>query len=192
MAALDLRSWLVEEHGDVRSRVDRQVLGLVPPDRRGEQAGGGGSSIDGLLWHVARHQDLAVNAVVRGGDQVLDRWVDRLGAAAAGGGSGLAEAEARDVTTALDPEVLAGYVLDVFDTTGAWLQSADLGSFDEVPDAGATLRERGVTDDGFPWLHAMWADKPVAFFVRWEAIGHSLNHVGEMVSVRNRLGFSPF
>ena len=43
-----------------------------------------------------------------------------------------------------------------------------------------------------PWLYRMWEDKPVSWFVQWEAIGHRVNHVGEMVSVRNRLGLSPF
>ena len=43
-----------------------------------------------------------------------------------------------------------------------------------------------------PWLYSMWADQPTAFYVRWEATGHRLQHVGEMVSVRNRLGLSPF
>jgi hypothetical protein len=38
----------------------------------------------------------------------------------------------------------------------------------------------------------MWKDKPVGWFAQWEAIGHRLNHLGEMVSVRSRLGLSPF
>ena len=43
-----------------------------------------------------------------------------------------------------------------------------------------------------PWLYAMWSAKPASWFVQWEAIGHRVNHLGEMVSVRNRLGLSPF
>ena len=43
-----------------------------------------------------------------------------------------------------------------------------------------------------PWLYRMWAGKPTTWFVQWEAIGHRVNHLGEMVSVRNRLGLSPF
>jgi hypothetical protein len=188
----DLRTWLLEEHGDVRARIERQVLSLVPPERRRELADDGGSSIDALLWHVARHQDLAVNGVVRGSEQVVERWADRLGPQARSPGSGLEEAEQRDVTATLDPEVLAGYVLDVYDTTAAWLASVPLGSFENVPDSSAALAAVGVSHDAYPWLHAMWDGKTVAFHVRWEAIGHGLNHVGEMVAVRNRLGLSPF
>ena len=50
----------------------------------------------------------------------------------------------------------------------------------------------GVTREAVPWLHAMWQGKPGGWFVQWEAIGHVQGHVGEMVSVRNRLGLSPF
>ena len=32
-----------------------------------------------------------------------------------------------------------------------------------------------------PWLYRMWTDKPAAWFVQWEAIGHRVNHLGEMV-----------
>ena len=49
----------------------------------------------------------------------------------------------------------------------------------------------GVAYDDAPWLYAMWDGKPAAWFVRWELIGHAQGHVGEMVSVRDRLGFRP-
>jgi hypothetical protein len=32
----------------------------------------------------------------------------------------------------------------------------------------------------------------VAWLVQWPVIGHGNAHVGEMISVRNRLGYSPF
>jgi hypothetical protein len=38
----------------------------------------------------------------------------------------------------------------------------------------------------------MWAGQPVSFFVQWEVVGHRLNHLGEMIAVRGRLGLSPF
>ena len=49
-----------------------------------------------------------------------------------------------------------------------------------------------MTEAAVPWLYAMWRDKPGAWFVQWEAIGHVQGHVGEMISVRSRLGLSPF
>ena len=62
-----------------------------------------------------------------------------------------------------------------------------------MPDAAKGLGEiAGVDEAAVPWLYKMWDGKPASFFVSWEDIGHGLNHLGEMVSVRNRLGLSPF
>jgi hypothetical protein len=49
-----------------------------------------------------------------------------------------------------------------------------------------------VTVDAAPWLHQMWTDKPLWWFIQWETIGHRVNHLGEMISVRGRMGLSPF
>ena len=64
---MDLREWMLAQHADVTNRVTTQVLVRVPADRRDERPCDGSSSISWLLWHALRHQDVAVNAVVRGG-----------------------------------------------------------------------------------------------------------------------------
>ncbi len=61
-----------------------------------------------------------------------------------------------------------------------------------MPSSAAGLGAAGIAESKVPWLYSMWSDQPTAFYVRWEATGHRLQHVGEMVSVRNRLGLSPF
>jgi hypothetical protein len=62
-----------------------------------------------------------------------------------------------------------------------------------VPPTGTRIAElAGVTPEAVPWLHSMWTGKPNAWFLQWEAIGHRQGHLGEMVSVRSRLGLSPF
>ena len=72
----------------------------------------------------------------------------------------------------------------------ATLTADDLDQPDAVGPAG--LDRAGISDADVPWLHRLWDAKPTAWFVQWEAIGHRVNHLGEMVSVRNRLGLSPF
>ncbi len=54
------------------------------------------------------------------------------------------------------------------------------------------LRELGVPEDRFDWLYGMWRGKPASFFLSWQAVGHGYNHLGELVSIRNRMGLSPF
>ena len=71
--------------------------------------------------------------------------------------------------------------------------AVDVESFADCPPASERIAGvAAVTEGDVPWLHAMWTDKPVGWFAQWEAIGHRLNHLGEMVSVRSRLGLSPF
>src|SRR5207244_10582457 len=107
--------------------------------------------------------------------------------------SGLGEAEDPAVTTAVDLEALPAYADAVHDATATWLAGVDLAALADVPPAGARIAAlAGVEPDAVPWLHSMWAGKPASWFLQLEAIGHRQGHLGEMVSVRRRLGLSEF
>ncbi len=189
---MDLRDWILADHELLGTRLAGQVLDHVPPERQRELVDGGGSSITFLLWHLARHHDLAINGVVRGLDLVLEQWRARLGAHSLGPSAGLAEAEDRGITDQLDPEAVIAYQQAVATRTASWLSEVDLATLETVPDAGAALASAGIGEAELSWLYAMWEAKPVSFFVRWEDVGHGVTHVGEMVSIRNRMGLSPF
>ncbi|HEY4607706.1 MAG TPA: hypothetical protein VIH06_00835, partial [Ilumatobacteraceae bacterium] len=69
----------------------------------------------------------------------------------------------------------------------------DTAFLDTVPDTGRRLLDRAnLSIDEVGWLHRMWSDKPVWWMVQWPIIGHGHAHVGEAISVRNRMGLSPF
>jgi hypothetical protein len=187
-----VRDWMLADHADVRERFERGVAGRVPIERWGEHADGGGSSIAWLVLHHTYHQDLAINTAVRDRDPLLVTWRDELGLAGFGAGAGLPESEDTDVVDALDFAVLADYAAAVHSTTQAWMHDVATSALDTFTDAPRRIAGVGVSEQEVGWLHAMWEGKPVSWFVRWEAIGHGHTHVGEMVSVRNRLGLSPF
>jgi hypothetical protein len=183
LSGLDVRRWVADELGEIRQRLENQVLAIVPAERRFEQPGGG-NSIGYGLWHVAVHADFALHGVLQGKEPML----------AAGGlppGCGLAEAEDPLVAT-LDPSVIVCSLGDVLTETARWLVDADLSDLDRVVDSRAALAGAGVPEDSYGWLYRMWEGKPAAYFVRWELIGHVGNHVGEMIATRNRMGLSPF
>jgi hypothetical protein len=190
---VDLPSWIAAEHANVRDRIRQQVLGRVPLERRDERPDGS-SSIAWLLWHLTRHQDVAVHAVVLGGDDVLHRggWAARVGAAGFAPGTGLSEGDDRAAAAALDLEALDAYVDAVWDATAAWLASVSPADLDRVPDAPAALARLEVPDTDYDWLYRMWDGKPVAFHVQWETVGHGFNHLGEMVHLRNAMGLGGF
>ena len=187
---MDLRRWIDDELALVDDRVATQVLEHVPVERRSEPVEGG-SSITFLLWHVTRHHDLAINVALLGRTQVLEEHPG-VAQEQVPVWAGLPEAEDRDLAASLDPVAVANYHAAVIDSTRTWLAAADLGVLDLAIDGPAALARVGIGEGEFPWLHRMWGGKTGAFFVQWEAVGHELNHLGEMVAVRNRMGLSPF
>jgi hypothetical protein len=190
---MDLRTWITDEHEGLRTRFDHGIVANVPPARWRERGGDGGSSIAWLLLHTAWHEDLAIQSAVQGIEPLLHTWRPGLGLGAVAPWGGLGEAEDPAITATLDLEALGSYADAVHDATAQWLATADLTALEDVP-AGSE-RISGLADvskDDVPWLHAMWNAKPAAWFLQWEAIGHRQGHLGEMVSMRSRLGLSPF
>ncbi len=189
---MDLQKWIVTEHDGVRSRFVQSVRDVVPLERWTERPGGG-SSIAYLVYHVTSHQDIALASVVSGQAPLRADWAARLGLAGVPADRGLGETEVVELADAIALEHLDAYAEAVTERSRALLDALDLSALDDVPDSGKGLGElAGVAEDAAPWLFRMWAGKPTSFFVSWEDIGHGLNHLGEMVSVRNRMGLSPF
>jgi len=188
---MELRTWIISDLDSLGNRLANGILSVVPPERMTERVDGGGVAPVYMVWHTARHHDVAVNGVLRGATPVLDGWADRIGV---DGDTwrGLAEAEDLDLVPLLDPEAVNGYLLDVINSTRSWVVDGDLSVLDTTPDASAVLDDIGTPADRFDWLHGMWSGKPGLFYVAWEAIGHGYNHLGELTAARNRMGLSPF
>ena len=190
---VDLHQWMTTDLAGLRNRLVDSVLSLVPHDRWHEQADGGGTTLAGLVLHVARHQDLAVQTCIRDTAPLFEAHRDALGLADAPAHAAIAEAEDRTVTARVRPEALTAYAGAVFDSTAEWL--APLGSMvlDVVPNTPLRLTRRvGLTEETLPWLHGMWGGKPLWWLVQWPVIGHGNAHVGEAIGLRNRMGLSPF
>jgi hypothetical protein len=190
---MDLRTWITEDHAALWPRYADSIAGIVPTARWKEHADGGGSCIAQLLFHVSLHADMALHCVLQAQPPLVDTWRERLGLASIEPHRGLAESEDPGVVAAVAPAELHEYAAAVHSATAHWLRAADLAALDEVPDSSARLVSfGGVSVDAVPWLHRMWDGRPGSWFVQWECTGHILNHIGEMVSVRNRMGLSPF
>jgi DinB superfamily len=189
---VDLRRWIVDEHAAARTRFEQSIAAVVPIERWTDPAGDGGSSIAFLAFHAAYHEDLAVNAVLGARPTVLSARRDDLGLGAFDPATGLAESEPRELTAALELDALTAYLRAVHDGATADLAVLDTATLDTDASGPAGLVRAGIDERAVPWLYRMWDAKSGGWFVQWEAIGHRVNHLGEMVSVRNRLGLSPF
>lgn len=188
---VDLHSWIAADLDSLRNRLAGGVFSIIPAERMTERVDDGGIAPVYVAWHTARHHDLAVNGVLRRAPEVLDDWADRVGVTGETW-RGLAEAEDLELVPQLDPEAVGQYLLAVIEESAAWVTDADLAVLDATPDSSAALRRVGTPEDRFDWLYAMWAGKPGTFFLSWEAVGHGYNHLGELISIRNRMGLSPF
>jgi hypothetical protein len=191
---VDLRTWIGSDLAAVRQRFLGAVREHVPQDRWRERADGGGSSIAALLLHVTVHQDLATQTAL--GDRP-PLFADRSGGLGLPAGASplasLQEAEDPDTTGVLDLDALETYAAEVHETAARLVADLRADALDRVPPAGERLAALGgVPAEQAPWLYAMWGGKPAAWFVQWEIVGHTQGHVGEMVSVRDRLGYRPF
>jgi len=190
---VDLHQWMISDLASMRSKLFDSVVRLVPAARWHEQADGGGATLAGILLHIARHQDLAVNVVVRNHDPLFLAHREALGLADRSMAVGLSEAEDREATALIDTGALLHYITDVFDCTHAWLEPLGSMALDIEPNTGYRLAHRGQLDETeVPWLFSMWAGKELWWLVQWPVIGHGHAHTGEAISIRNRMGLSPF
>lgn len=188
---MELRSWILADLDSLSRRLQGGVLNLLPHDRRAERVDGGGVAPTYVLWHLARHHDVAVNRVLGQRAEVVEGWADRLGVVD-DLWRGLAEGEDADLVDQLDPAAVDGYLTATMAATRAWVETFDLAQLDHRPDTDRALAELGAPEDRFGWLYEMWRGQPASFFVSWEVLGHGYNHLGELTSIRNRMGLSPF
>lgn len=190
---MNLQQWIATDHAALVARLDYAITQRVAAELWAKSPPGNGSSLTWLLFHMTYHQDLALNTAIRNHPPLLSAHRAALGLAALSPAAGLAEHESREVTEALPRLALLAYVDQVNQATTEWISHLSAMALESVPNVAWRLEHKAlVSADEVPWLYAMWADKPVAWFVQWECIGHRHNHLGEMTSVRNRLGFSPF
>jgi hypothetical protein len=171
------------------SYADRAVEGLTAAELRC-MPGRNLNSIAWLLWHMARCEDAAVNAVVCERQQVLDdAWrrdlkVDRVDI-----GTGMTIAEVAELSATIDLEALLAYRLAVARQT----RDSLAGIHDDRMAAPAMtasqvrqLHEDGLFGPDAEWVGTFWATKPLLCFL-WLPTGHCYAHLGEAVTVRSQL-----
>jgi hypothetical protein len=129
---MNLQQWLIDTHDDLRRRLTGSVLDQVPAERWTEQADGGGSSITWIVFHLSRHQDLALTTVIRNHAPLYAAYADALGVAHPE--AGLTEREHQATSEAIDPTALVAYSNATFDATRHWLDRLSVMALDTVPD----------------------------------------------------------
>lgn len=148
------------------------------------------NSIAWLLWHTARSEDVAVNAVLRGVPEVYDAgdWAARVNAGRRATGTDDTPAEIRDLSARVDVAAVRAYRAAVGRETRAWVQAIDLATLDRDVTAAEVDRavERGDFGPGSAWVIDDWKrGRNAAAFLHWTTAGHNLLHAGEALALRD-------
>lgn len=178
---MDLRTWIADEAGGTRHRLQHQVLDLVPAELRHDHPGGG-NSINWGLFHISTHVELALSALL-GSSPLL--------APAPSAWGGLEESEP-DWSAELSSREVEEHTVASLDRVALYVAEVPLDRLDDLIDPRSVFTRVGVDLESYAWLARMWDEQRASFLVQWPLIGHVGNHLGELLSVRNRLGLSPF
>ena len=127
-------------HGDVPSSAS-MVMGATPDQMRVTRPGH--NSIAWLLWHIARGEDWAINAMLRGEPELWTRdgWMGRCGVEGLDWGPGMSQAEVDDLSHRIDIDALKEYYRAVAVNTRDFIETFDFERLDEPFDAKTRLAE---------------------------------------------------
>ena len=169
---------------------DAALLGLSDDQIR-LRPNEGQNSIAWLLWHMARSEDVAMNAIVAGRNQIIDEggWTGQLNIDARHVGAGMDDAEVSDFCNRVDVAALRSYRVAVGKRTREIAEAMTPDRWDEALDEGNLRRavEDGAIGENAGWVRDFWANRTNAWFFSL-VVGHNFLHIGEALSVRSQAG----
>lgn len=202
---MDLRSFLLDLHALAHTAKVSGLVGTMGekpvPDAAWARISeaqirvspDGHTSATWLLWHMARGEDLGVNALVRGVPEVFDRegWAARLGVGLRDVGTGMSHDEAARLSNRIDPGILKQYRDAVGQETRSWLTTADLSVLDRpIAEAGERVAASlDFVEQTMRWAESYFPDKTGGWFVMRLAIWHNFFHLGHAEHVMRSVGF---
>ena len=150
------------------------------------------NSVAWLMWHIARAEDIMVNAVLSGGVQVLDdAWLRRLAVTRRDFGIGMTKDEVTALTKAIDIAALREYRDAVGKRTREVVGNWKDGDWDG--DVQKDAMERAGTQGAFgektAQLTGAFAGRPRAMVLSGICLMHPAVHMGEAMTVRTAGGF---
>ena len=147
------------------------------------------NSIAWLVWHVARAEDIFVNPVLAGRDQVFDdAWVKRLGVSRKDFGIGMKSPEVSDLTRSINIDALREYRDAVGKRTREIIGGFQPQDWEGQVQQAAT--ERAAAEGAFPAPVAQaFTGRPRIAVLSGLALFHPAGHFGEATTVRSAGGF---
>ena len=147
------------------------------------------NSIAWLVWHIARAEDIILNPVLAGREQVFgDSWMRRLGIDRKDFGIGMASAEVTDLTRKIDLNALREYR----DAVGIRTREIVSGfkDADWTGEVATSALERAAAQGAVSaGMVKAFTGRPRVAVLSGIALFHPSAHLGEAVTVRSAGGF---
>jgi hypothetical protein len=177
--------------GNAASSAERTFFGLTDDQMR-VRPREDLNSLAWIMWHIARAEDILVNTVIAGRDQVWDEsWRGRLKVARPDFGIGMTTAEVSELTGQVDVAALREY-RDAVGLRTREIVSA-FGDGDWGGDITASALEKAAAAGGFgkrsePMVKT-FTGRPRVAVLNGIALFHPARHMGEAITVRAAGGF---
>ncbi|HEV8340686.1 MAG TPA: DinB family protein [bacterium] len=175
--------------GESRSTEDTVLRDLDETQMRARPHGL--NSLAWIFWHIARYEDVAVNAVVAARPQVFDEggWAVRLGIDRRDMGTGMNAEEVALLSEQIAVPALRAYRLAVGGRTRDVAEALPEDDWERI--VGAEGVGRASAQGAFgPYPEAAWVERRLwpgkshAWFLHWLGVGHNLMHIGQARWVR--------
>lgn len=142
------------------------------------------------LWHSSRIEDITMNLLVSGGEQVFNQghWDERLNASICDTGNALTSAEILDFSKNISMQELRNYRIAVGRRTREIiknLEPSDMKRKMEKDRLQRVLSEGAVADvEAANWLIDFWGKKNVAGILLMPVTRHHVVHINESLRAR--------
>ena len=150
------------------------------------------NSIEWLVFHIARAEDIFLNPVLAGRPQVFDDgWAKKLNVTRRDFGIGMTSAEVTELTRQIDVGALKAYRDAVGTRTREVVSGFKPQDFDGVstPEAVQQAAAQGAFGSRAEALVKAFSGRPRSALLSGLALFHCSGHLGEAVTVRSAGGF---
>lgn len=191
---MDLRAWILAEYGWL-DFLYKTTAGFVPRERWSERPYPSSSPVSFHVWHLARWEDVFVNVfLLDRGAVYSDGWSAKFGVGPAPG-TGFTNKDVDRLTSAISPDVLDEYWIQVQSRTRSWIDTvpdAEMDAvFTRVIDIDDALVRAGdvLPEASLPGAKDWHRGRTGDDWLRRSVILHAVTHFGEIETVRHALDY---
>ncbi|MDP5274954.1 DinB family protein [Chengkuizengella axinellae] len=149
------------------------------------------NSIVWHLWHIARVEDITMNILVAGGQQVLssDNWTERMNIRFSHSGNDMNESEISELSSSIDIESLLAYRIAVGRQTRVIVKSLKPSQFREKIQSSRIQRlfDEQMLNEGSKWLAEYWSKKTIAGLFLMPTTRHNFLHMNKCIRIKNKI-----